>query len=129
MSLTDDLYLEHKENCGNSIINRQMRAALSQSKDTGDECTLRRCSLAVRETLEPGVPTAVVQGGAAAYPPGVGRVTAAVTDTEGQTRMHGCWDCFGDVAVHIREFETHKNSHNAHSSAAPRGQRVHEPRG
>lgn len=108
-----------------------MRAALSEQRHR-DECTLRRCSLAVRETPEPGVPTAV-QGAAAAYPPGVGKVTAAVTDTRDKLACMAAatvpWcDCFGDVAVHIREFKTHKNSHNAHSSADPRSQRVHEPR-
>lgn len=35
MSLTGDLYLEHKENYGNSIINRQMRTALSEQRHQG----------------------------------------------------------------------------------------------
>lgn len=60
-------------------------------------------------------------------------MTTAVTDTRDKLACMAAgtvpWcDCSGDVAAHIREFKTHKNSHNAHCSTAPRSQRVHEPR-
>ena len=79
MSLTGDLYLEHKENRGNSIINRQMRTALSEQRHQGRvhfEKVLVSCKRNSR-TRRPNSRA----GGTAAYPPGVGKVTAAVTDT------------------------------------------------
>lgn len=110
MSLTGNLYLEHKENCGDSTINRQMRAALSQRHQ--GRAYFEKVLVSCKRNSRTQHPNS--RAGERCCIPTRSREGDSCCDR--QRDKLACmaagtvpwYDCFGDIAVHIREFKTQK---------------------